>query len=124
MVSMDFALRHHGLPTMTLWETLLERSVQLAVHEDNQAMIRIMETGRNPTMRHLNRVHRVSVASLHQSCGGPDFKIKVFYERSNRMAADIYTKAFSNKQKWEHAMSLINVLPKEAMNGFRFMRSA
>ena len=66
MVSMDFALRHHGLPTMTLWETLLERSVQLAVHEDNQAMIRIMETGRNPTMRYLHRTHRISVSWLHE----------------------------------------------------------
>ena len=34
--------------------------------EDNQAMIRVIETGKNPTMRYLHRTHRVSVAWLHE----------------------------------------------------------
>ena len=112
MVSMDFALRHHGLPTMTLWETLLERSVQLAVHEDNQAMIRIMETGRNPTMRYLHRTHRISVSWLHEVFKSEGMDLQ--YELSARMCADIYTKAFTDPLKWKAACWLIGVVdPRE-----------
>ena len=34
-------------------------------HEDNSAMIQIMMSGRNMTMRHLNRTHRISVGWMH-----------------------------------------------------------
>ncbi len=37
--------------------------------EDNQAMIRVIETGRNPTKRHLGRVHRVATSWLHERLG-------------------------------------------------------
>ena len=40
----------------------------LLFHEDNQAMIRVVATGKNPTMRYLVRTHRVSVAWLHDVC--------------------------------------------------------
>ena len=76
-------------------------------------MIRVVQTGRNPTMRHLNRVHRISVAWLHEQLGNPGgktacTKCNLFYEKSEEMAADIYTKAFSEPIKWEGVSRLIN----------------
>eukprot|EP00972_Heterocapsa_arctica_P034855 5130931-Heterocapsa_arctica.AAC.1 len=61
-------------------------------------MIRVVETGRNPTMRYLLKTHGVSVAWLHEI-----FKnefIELGYELSSRMCADIYTKGFTDGPKW------------------------
>ena len=38
--------------------------------------------------------------------------LEIFYESSDRMAADIYTKAFANAVKWQAAIDLINLFPK------------
>ena len=53
IVSADLSLRHCGLPSFALWWTLFPHRPTLMFHEDNQAMIRVCETGRNPTMRYL-----------------------------------------------------------------------
>ena len=39
------------------------------VYEDNETAIKVMLTGRNPTMKHLHRVHGVSLAALHDMAG-------------------------------------------------------
>ena len=44
---------------------MLPSSKQMRFLEDNIAMLRISKTGRNPTMRHIARAHRISVAWLH-----------------------------------------------------------
>ena len=81
------------------------------LHEDNQAMLRILETGRNPTMRYLSRTHRVAVAWLHEVCQSE--RIIVGYEESARMCADVFTKMFQDAAKWRDARVLINVLSEE-----------
>ena len=70
LVSMDFGLRICGLPSHALWVALLPCAYILSVHEDNQAMMRVVETGRNPTMRYLHRTHRISIATLHEIITG------------------------------------------------------
>ena len=75
-------------------------------------MIQVIKTGRNPTMRHLHRVHRVSAAWLHERLGpvpGRD-DVALEYTKSEDMRADIYTKHFTNPDKWVHACSLISAL--------------
>eukprot|EP00972_Heterocapsa_arctica_P103611 15269353-Heterocapsa_arctica.AAC.1 len=44
-VSADYSLMHCGLPCLSLWWTLLPNKPNLRFHEDNQAMIRVVETG-------------------------------------------------------------------------------
>ena len=53
------------LPSYDIWDALLGNEYHSVFHEDNQAMIRVTKSGKNPTMKHLNRCHRVSVAWLH-----------------------------------------------------------
>eukprot|EP00972_Heterocapsa_arctica_P070192 10369016-Heterocapsa_arctica.AAC.1 len=67
MVAADFSLRHCGLPCFSLWWILQPDKSILHFQEDNQAMIRVVETGRNPMMRYLQRTHGVSVAWLHET---------------------------------------------------------
>ena len=84
---------------------------QAIFHEDNQSMIRVIMTGKNPTMRHLDRVHRVAVATMHERLGDPETKdnVDVYYTKSDHMAADIYTKAFTDPTKWGEVCKLINI---------------
>ena len=80
-------------------------------------------------MRHLQRSHLISVAWLHEVHKLEE--VSVEYELSCRMAADIYTQAFTDPLKWKHACWLIGVIdpdgllellqsggiPPEAVNG-------
>ena len=87
-------------------------------HEDNEAMILVVMSGRNPTMRHLGRVHRVSVQWLHERLGKhPDSDTTVlFYDDTHNMSADVYTKGFPNRDNWDHALHLINVFHVDELN--------
>ena len=71
----DFALRLCGLLALDLWHKLLSHKPGLVFHDDNQAMIRVVETGRNPTMRYISRTHGVSVAWLHERFGTKDLQL-------------------------------------------------
>ena len=106
IVAADCALRLVGLPALQLWDALLPRKAHITFHEDNQAMIRVCETGRNPTMRHLGRTHRVDVAWLHERFQEPT--LTLVYEKTDAQAADIFTKAFSNPETWHHVCGLIH----------------
>ncbi len=106
IVAADTALRMIGVPSLPLWDTILEREALCVFHEDNAAMIQVCRTGKNPTMRYMGRTHRVSVHWLHE----------VFKERwldlvktgTHFMRADIFTKGFETLDKWTHALHLIN----------------
>ncbi len=78
------------------------------MYEDNQAMIQVVKTDRNPTMRYLDRTHRVSVGWLHEVCTSDDVCLE--YTQSTDMAADIYTKAYTNAMKWKAVCLLINLV--------------
>ena len=109
-------MRTVGLPSWSLWQAILPHQHTLLVHEDNQAMLRVIETGRNPTMRYLHRTHRVSVAWLHERFQDPEVNAKTFCEESDQMCADIYTKAFTDPVKWVHVCDLINTFdPKRLL---------
>ena len=64
LVAADYGLRTDGLLALSLWRVLFPHQPPLLFHEDNQAMIRVVSIGKNPTMRYLARTHRVSVAWL------------------------------------------------------------
>ncbi|WP_288993063.1 polyprotein of Ty1/Copia retrotransposon, partial [uncultured Marinobacter sp.] len=109
-----FALKTVGIPSLMIWERLLPGDVSLTVHEDNQAMIRVCHTGRNPTMRYLSRVHRISIAWLYERFGAEN--IHLCYTDTKLMAADIYTKAFSDPVQFKHACWLINHMDPSEFN--------
>ena len=73
----------------------------LAFHDDNQAMVQVMNSGSNPVMRHIGRVHDVSVEFMHQEFAKPYTALG--YIDTKKMAADIHTKAYpdSRQGEWE-----------------------
>ena len=111
IVAADVTLRTMGLPALSIWETLTESSPKLLFHDDNQGMIGVVRSGRNPTTRHLERTHGISIASLHEHFSKDHFVL--MYEITAKMAADIHTKGFTNPLDWKKACMLINLLEPE-----------
>ena len=107
-MALDHGLRSVGLPALDVLSLLLAPPHRILVHEDNQVAVRIVRTGRNQTMRYLNRTHGVSVAWIHERYLAGDFEIQ--WEASDGMAADVFTKAFSNPLAWDAACWLVGVV--------------
>ena len=70
IVAANLALRQEGLPAVELWSTLFREFYGLTIPceflEDNQACIRVMESGKNPTLRYLGRTHKVDMGMSRQ----------------------------------------------------------
>ena len=62
IVASDTALRTLGIPALSLWKVLAKVLRQLLFHDDSQGMIGVVNSGRNPTMRHLERTYGISIA--------------------------------------------------------------
>ena len=108
IVAADVTLRTMGLPALSIWETLTGKSPKLLFHDDNQGMIGVVRSGRNPTMRHLERTHGIAITSLHENLTRENYVL--MYEVTSKMAADIHTKGFKNPLSWKRACMLINLL--------------
>ena len=106
IVAADVTLRTMGLPAMSIWETMTGKSPKLLFHDDNQGMIGVVRSGKNPTMRHLERTHGISITSMHEHFKKSNYVL--MYEVTSKMAADIHTKGFKNPLAWKRACMLIN----------------
>ena len=102
-----YALRMFGILALTFWSILLRRpDIVLKFHEDNQSMISVMTTGKNFSMRYATRTARLPIAWMHERFKAGVLELQ--YELSARMTADIYTKAFTDRDKWQVATWLIS----------------
>ena len=113
IVAADYALRTLGIPSISAWETLMRTPPRIVFYDDNQAMINVMRSGRNPTMRHMERTHGISITWLYEMFKR-DYLLLV-YEVTARMAADIHTKGFDDANSWKHACMLINILSEDGL---------
>ena len=101
LTALFYMVRNLGLPGTELWSILLGREVVVEIYEDNQAVLQIIRTGKNMTMRHFERTHRVPVAWLHELYAvnkGRYFNLN--FAKSEQMVADLFTKAFSDVSKF------------------------
>ena len=79
-------------------------SVQPVVLEDNQATIRILESGKSPAFRHADKTQRINLSE--------QFRRKHYalaYVNTSLQAADILTKPFTSADKWNKALSLMSI---------------
>ena len=111
IIAADYALRTHAIPIISLWKTLVQQDPKIVFHDDNQGMIAIIRSGQNPTMRHLERTHGISIQWMHEIFQND--LIYLVYEITSKMCADIHTKAFKDHMTWKRACMLINILSYE-----------
>ena len=108
LVAGHFGYRHYMAPSLDL----LPKGYTGIFHEDNTAMIGVCKSGKNPSMKYISRTHGISVQALHERLCNPLTKdnINLIHTPSDEMAADIYTKHFTDPEKWSAVCKLINVL--------------
>ena len=87
------------------------RKVSLKSFEDNDTAILDIKNGYSPKMRHLKRIHSVSLTRLHECYHGELRVGEMLRKESSEMRADIFTKAFTEIPKWHHGVSLIHIRP-------------
>ena len=101
-------VRNVAIPALDLWEPLLDRYVVVNVFEDNQTVIHLVKTGRNPTLRHFERTHRVPVAWLHEVYEKNTF-FNLVYANTDDMIADLYTKMFADVKKFQTLRTRVGI---------------
>eukprot|EP00972_Heterocapsa_arctica_P030287 4459914-Heterocapsa_arctica.AAC.1 len=82
--------------------------IKLTFQEDNKATIQILNTGKIPTLRRLDRTHRVDVCWLSEVFNDRK-EIDLVYCETDKQAADIFTKALNNPIQLEGAVSNIGM---------------
>ena len=107
------AVARMGVPLMMLWSHICEHCglppAGLGVMLDNTAMIEIIRTGRNLSIRHIGKTHGVAVSWLQELYTRVYVLMK--YITTTMMAADLYTKAFTEPSKWNHLCLQNNIFP-------------
>ena len=74
--------------------------------QDNQATMRVLQTGKAPTLRHFPRAHGVSLKWIFNAVKD---HANLCDCNTDVMAADIFTKHFINEEKWVAACKLIGI---------------
>ena len=88
------------------------------VHEDNTTCIICARTGKNATMKTLERCFGVSLGWIYQRIKTRDYNL--IHTGTKSMCADIYTKAISNKDIWNKLRMLINIFSREEIENGEF----
>jgi hypothetical protein len=113
------SLQKQGVPIQVFWNTVVKAhggdSCKMYVLLDNSPILEIIRTGRNLTMRHLSKTKGISVAWLHQICSPDDVLLR--YISTSLMAADIFTKMFTDKIKWIYLCMLGGLFEHGPKNG-------
>ena len=113
VVTLAIALRTIGIPALDLLEELLGRKVELVIFEDNQATKTIVSTGKYAkAMGHVPRCHGVQLTTVTERLRDGTCTIEDCHTES--MAADIFTKHFTDQRKWLRAITLIGIIPPES----------
>ena len=47
-------------------DTVAGQELRIIFHDDNQAMIAVIRSGKNATMRHIERSHGISIVWTHE----------------------------------------------------------
>ena len=91
---------------LQLFDKILERPVELIIHEDNQATMKVVEAGYSNKLRHISRTHKVNLGSLREILDQKGIKLQ--YIETSKQAADIFTKALE-PLKWPNAIQLLGM---------------
>jgi hypothetical protein len=107
LAALDLAVRKDALPLMQLLLAINGIDPVVLVEEDNAPAIIIVEKAKLSTIRHMNRTHRVNVRGLHDTFKR-EHTMLLRKIGTNDQAADMFTKPFTNEEKWKVATDMIS----------------
>ena len=87
----------------------VRHSVQPVVLEDNQATIRVLESGKSPAFRHADKTQRLNLGWISEQFKRKHYELA--YINTLRQAADVLTKPSTSAEKWNRALQLLCVGP-------------
>ena len=94
------------MPLEIACKLLFGREILVKCWEDNQAVLAIVSKGYSSKLRHLQKTHKINIASLSEAFENPNYKLD--YIVTTEQKGDILTKALG-PQKWGAALDLIHV---------------
>ena len=106
MSSAASLLQNAAVPSLGLWERLLKRPVPIRLLEDNQATLKIMQSGYSAKLRHMGKTQRVEmsfVTDVCQTCG-----VKPEYIKTDLQKGDFLTKGLT-RDKHCNALDLVGL---------------
>jgi hypothetical protein len=106
IVSLDKMLRDIAVPAQQFWSFACGRLVTVKVHEDNQAAIRIIQSGYSLAMRHLQKTHRINLAVVSEIIRTAGFELH--YIESSEQVGDFLTKPL-DKVKLQAALLMVGL---------------
>ena len=80
----------------------------LNVFEDNEAVMKMIITGRSPKMRHVSRTHRIALDRLFDRIN-LDPKIQIRYIDTKHQLADNLTEGNFTRDEWKNLFHLFNI---------------
>ena len=83
-------------------------NVMLYVFEDNEAVIKRIIKGRNPTMRHVSRTHRVALDWVFDKMN-LESEIQIRYIDTKHQLADMLTKGNFTRDDWNNLLHWFNI---------------
>ena len=93
----------------------------LYIFEDNEAVIKMILTGRSPTMRHVSTTHRVALDWFFDRIHlDPKIQIK-YIDLKKKQLADILTKGNFTRDEWNHLLCLFNISHFNSNNSVKAM---
>ena len=85
----------------------MPHAIEPILLEDNQATIRILESGKSPAFRHADKTQRINLGWIAEQFRRRHYKMA--YINTMLQAADILTKPFTNLDKWSKALELMRI---------------
>ena len=124
LAAMNEGMRKKGENAFSIWSLLLGQyhdkdwKLVINLHEDNTTAIVGARTGKNPTMKTLERGFGVQIGWICEKIASGDFNI--IHTGTKHMSADIYTKCAQNPLLWECQKKLINVFSRADIEAGNF----
>ena len=98
-------MRELGVTALGLWEAVLELAVGVTLLEDDQPTAINTRSGKFPKLKHVQRMHGVNLRWLYDGFQRGTFTVKDC--QTQKMAADMFTKHFTSRGSWDHAIRLL-----------------
>ena len=107
MISLGSGLFSEAIPMQEYFECILQREVSLFSYQDNSAVIQIVESGYSAKLRHLKKVFKLNIGSIHEFFSENEY-VLLLYIKTSLQRADPFTKPLP-VAKWAEALDQMNL---------------